>query len=63
MDGMPKSAFPNGWKGTCGVYAVGFTRRGLSGVSSDAVRIADDIGMAWQEETKLGKRRSCLSPF
>ncbi|KAG6500216.1 probable indole-3-pyruvate monooxygenase YUCCA5 [Zingiber officinale] len=62
-DGMPTSAFPNGWKGTRGVYAVGFTRRGLSGVASDAVRIADDIGMAWQQETKLGKRRSCLTPF
>ncbi|XP_074581369.1 putative indole-3-pyruvate monooxygenase YUCCA9 [Curcuma longa] len=55
-DGMPRSSFPNGWKGNCGVYAVGFTRRGLAGASSDAVRIANDIGMQWQEETKLAKR-------
>ncbi|WOL05795.1 putative indole-3-pyruvate monooxygenase YUCCA5 [Canna indica] len=55
-EGMPKTPFPNGWKGDSGLYAVGFTRRGLSGASSDAVRIAMDIGRVWKEETKPAKR-------
>eukprot|EP01018_Ginkgo_biloba_P031558 Gb_40961 [translate_table: standard] len=42
--GMPKRPFPNGWKGESGLYAVGFTRRGLLGTSVDARRIAKDIG-------------------
>ncbi|XP_072957481.1 probable indole-3-pyruvate monooxygenase YUCCA9 [Typha angustifolia] len=65
-DGMPKVPFPNGWKGKSGLYAVGFTRRGLSGASSDAVEIANDIGKVWREETKQAKRlvachRRCIS--
>ncbi|KAL8521933.1 hypothetical protein ACS0TY_012186 [Phlomoides rotata] len=47
-DGMPKSPFPNGWKGENGLYAVGFTRRGLLGTSSDAVKIARDITDQWR---------------
>ncbi|KAK8523382.1 hypothetical protein V6N13_113325 [Hibiscus sabdariffa] len=31
-DGYPRRPFPNGWKGECGLYAVGFTKRGLLGV-------------------------------
>ncbi|PON94565.1 Flavin monooxygenase-like enzyme [Trema orientale] len=42
-NGMPRKAFPNGWKGECGLYAVGFTQRGLLGASADARRIAQDI--------------------
>lgn len=42
-DGFPKRAFPNGWKGESGLYAVGFTKRGLLGASMDAIRIASDI--------------------
>nr|CAD1836041.1 unnamed protein product [Ananas comosus var. bracteatus] len=65
-DGFPKMPFPNGWKGKSGLYAVGFTRRGLSGASSDAVRIAKDIGRVWKEETRQTKRlvachRRCIS--
>ncbi|CAL9757848.1 unnamed protein product [Musa acuminata subsp. burmannicoides] len=55
-DGVPKSPFPNGWKGKSGLYAVGFTRRGLSGASSDAVRTAMDIGRLWGEETNVAQR-------
>ncbi|KAJ8749138.1 hypothetical protein K2173_013745 [Erythroxylum novogranatense] len=67
-NGFPKAPFPNGWKGNGGLYAVGFTRRGLSGASSDAVRIAQDIGKVWKEETKQTKRttachRRCISQF
>ncbi|KAF8389032.1 hypothetical protein HHK36_025717 [Tetracentron sinense] len=41
--GMPKTPFPNSWKGQNGLYSVGFTRRGLLGTASDAVKIAKDI--------------------
>lgn len=51
-DGFPRRAFPNGWKGERGLYAVGFTRRGLLGVSMDAGRIAEDIERCWKEEEK-----------
>ncbi|XP_073039118.1 probable indole-3-pyruvate monooxygenase YUCCA4 [Primulina eburnea] len=50
-DGIPKSPFPNGWKGENGLYAVGFTRRGLLGISSDAVNIATDITDQWRIKT------------
>ncbi|GMH18029.1 hypothetical protein Nepgr_019870 [Nepenthes gracilis] len=42
-DGLPMEPFPDGWKGENGLYAVGFTKRGLLGTSMDAVRIAEDI--------------------
>ncbi|URD80507.1 Flavin-binding monooxygenase-like [Musa troglodytarum] len=65
-DGFPRQAFPDGWKGGSGLYAVGFTRRGLSGASMDAVKIAEDIGRVWKEETRQAKRitachRRCTS--
>ncbi|KAF8400722.1 hypothetical protein HHK36_014022 [Tetracentron sinense] len=47
-EGMPKTPFPNGWKGECGLYSVGFTRRGLLGTASDAVKIAKDIADQWR---------------
>ncbi|RWW33933.1 hypothetical protein BHE74_00052069 [Ensete ventricosum] len=59
-DGLPKSPFPNGWKGSCGLYAAGFTRRGLSGAAADGVRIADDIGRVWKEESEPAKKLICL---
>ncbi|GKD85641.1 indole-3-pyruvate monooxygenase YUCCA6-like protein, partial [Tanacetum coccineum] len=49
-DGYPRRPFPNGWKGAYGLYAVGFTKRGLLGVSLDAKRIAEDIGKCWKKE-------------
>ncbi|RWR97304.1 putative indole-3-pyruvate monooxygenase YUCCA5 [Cinnamomum micranthum f. kanehirae] len=67
-NGFPKQPFPNGWKGKSGLYAAGFTRRGLSGASLDAMRIAQDIGTVWKEETILTKQfiachRRCISQF
>ncbi|XP_059654077.1 probable indole-3-pyruvate monooxygenase YUCCA3 [Cornus florida] len=53
--GIPKSPFPNGWKAKDGLYAVGFTKRGLSGASLDAIRVAHDIGKIWNEETNHKK--------
>ena len=47
-DGLPREPFPNGWKGECGLYAVGFTKRGLLGSSLDATRIAEDIALQWK---------------
>ncbi|KAK1379744.1 hypothetical protein POM88_026493 [Heracleum sosnowskyi] len=54
-EGIPVAPFPNGWKGKLGLYAVGFTRKGLSGASLDAMRVAQDIGKLWKEETKQKK--------
>ncbi|GFP80268.1 indole-3-pyruvate monooxygenase yucca6 [Phtheirospermum japonicum] len=51
-DGLPKRPFPNGWKGECGLYAVGFTKRGLLGASMDAKNIAADIESCWRAEAK-----------
>lgn len=51
-DGLPRRPFPNGWKGECGLYAVGFTKRGLLGASMDAKRIAEDIERCWKVEAK-----------
>ncbi|KAL1552469.1 putative indole-3-pyruvate monooxygenase YUCCA4 [Salvia divinorum] len=48
-DGMPKTPFPCSWKGENGLYAVGFTRRGLLGTSSDAVNVAKDIADQWKK--------------
>nr|UYI36712.1 putative YUC protein [Turnera joelii] len=68
-DGIPKNPFPNGWKGNAGLYAVGFTRRGLSGASLDATSVALDIAKSWKEETRQKKRtitarhRRCISHF
>ncbi|GAB4837324.1 Indole-3-pyruvate monooxygenase YUCCA6 [Ancistrocladus abbreviatus] len=49
-DGLPRRPFPNGWKGEHGLYAVGFTKRGLLGASIDARRIAQDIEQSFGEE-------------
>lgn len=68
-DGFPKNPFPNGWKGKAGLYAVGFTRKGLSGASLEAICVAHDIAMSWKEETKQRKKyigtlhRRCISHF
>lgn len=51
-DGLPKRSFPNGWKGESGLYAVGFTKRGLLGASMDAKRIGEDIERCWKAESK-----------
>ncbi|KAL3566211.1 hypothetical protein D5086_031626 [Populus alba] len=50
-DGFPRKPFPNGWKGECGLYAVGFTKRGILGASVDAIRIAEDIERCRNEES------------
>ncbi|KAE9592371.1 putative indole-3-pyruvate monooxygenase [Lupinus albus] len=68
-DGIPRNPFPNGWKGSAGLYAVGFTRRGLSGASLDAISVSHDIAKSWKEETKQKKKsvatrhRRCISHF
>ncbi|XP_028802310.1 indole-3-pyruvate monooxygenase YUCCA6-like isoform X1 [Neltuma alba] len=51
-DGFPRRPFPNGWRGENGLYAVGFTKRGLLGASMDAKRISEDIERCWKAETK-----------
>ncbi|KAK1413898.1 hypothetical protein QVD17_29635 [Tagetes erecta] len=51
-DGFPTKPFPEGWKGENGLYAIGFTKRGLLGTSMDAARIAEDIARQWNESMK-----------
>ncbi|XP_058113624.1 indole-3-pyruvate monooxygenase YUCCA6-like [Magnolia sinica] len=58
-DGLPRKPFPNGWKGECGLYAVGFTKRGILGASMDARRIAQDIERYWKAKTKQFMAFSC----
>lgn len=48
-EGMPKTPFPNGWRGKNGLYTVGFSQRGLLGASSDALNIARDIHCQWKD--------------
>ncbi|VVB14056.1 unnamed protein product [Arabis nemorensis] len=61
-DGMPKTPFPNGWKGKNGLYTVGFTRRGLLGTAFDAVKIAEDITDQWMKfNGPLNCRNICSS--
>lgn len=66
-DGLPRKAFPNGWKGETGLYSVGFTQRGLLGASLDAKRIAEDIEHRWKanKATNFKPRlvsSACASP-
>ncbi|CAL5359109.1 unnamed protein product [Camellia sinensis] len=62
-DGLPRRPFPNGWKGEYGLYAVGFTKRGLLGASIDARRIAEDIERCWKADAKhLAAFTRSLSP-
>lgn len=51
-DGLPRRPFPNGWKGDSGLYAVGFTRRGIIGASMDAKKIAEDVERCLIEDRK-----------
>ncbi|KAE8692365.1 Myosin XI B isoform 1 [Hibiscus syriacus] len=61
-DGIPKNPFPNGWKGTGGLYAVGFKRRGLSGASLDAISVAHyQCGKMKPGEEKSGPTASKAS--
>ncbi|KAF6166608.1 hypothetical protein GIB67_005470, partial [Kingdonia uniflora] len=51
-NGYPATPFPNNWKGKNGLYSVGFTKRGLLGLSMDARKVAEDISQQWDFETK-----------
>ncbi|KAH7520835.1 hypothetical protein FEM48_Zijuj08G0188100 [Ziziphus jujuba var. spinosa] len=45
-DGMPKNEYPSHWQGEKGLYCAGMSGRGLSGVSSDAINIANHIAQS-----------------
>lgn len=67
-NGFPKAQIPNNWKGKSGLYAIGFTRKGLAGASADAINIAQDIGKVYKEDLKQKKQkvpthRRCISTF
>ncbi|GMQ06546.1 hypothetical protein CsSME_00051089 [Camellia sinensis var. sinensis] len=61
-DGFPRKPFPHGWKGEDGLYAVGFTKRGLLGTSMDARKIAEDIEQQWKDRP-ANLKPSLLHPF
>lgn len=66
QNGFPTSPFPNGWKGKSGLYAAGFTKKGLSGTSADAIEIAQDLGKVFvedlkQKQKKVSCHRRCIS--
>ncbi|XP_055814314.1 probable indole-3-pyruvate monooxygenase YUCCA10 [Solanum dulcamara] len=42
-DGTLINKFPNHWKGDNGLYCVGFSKRGIAGISMDAIAIVDNI--------------------
>ncbi|KAG6721580.1 hypothetical protein I3843_03G117700 [Carya illinoinensis] len=46
-DGMPSKSFPSHWKGENGLHCAGFSRRGLAGITTDAIAIADDINKVY----------------
>ncbi|GAB2275544.1 Probable indole-3-pyruvate monooxygenase YUCCA4 [Dionaea muscipula] len=58
-DGMPRTTFPNGWKAEKGLYTVGFTRRGLLGTSSDAIKIASDVADQCRADQRPPHPMSC----
>ncbi|KAK1549606.1 hypothetical protein Q3G72_004719 [Acer saccharum] len=58
-EGMPKTPFPKSWKGDCGLYTVGFTKRGLLGTAFDADKIAKEISDQWRSINDCNK--SCNS--
>ncbi|PSS17789.1 Indole-3-pyruvate monooxygenase [Actinidia chinensis var. chinensis] len=60
--GMPRTPFPNSWKGQNGLYAGGFTRRGLLGTASDALNIARDITNQWRTSTDSKCSNSHFTP-
>jgi hypothetical protein len=49
VDGFPRKPFPHSCRGKNGLYAAGFTRRGIIGTSYDPLRIASDIADHWTE--------------
>lgn len=67
VDGFPVKPFPDGWKGENGLYAAGFTKRGILGLSLDAKRIAEDIEKKWKgndgEKQFMGSPNATLSKF
>ncbi|KAK4482371.1 hypothetical protein RD792_009524 [Penstemon davidsonii] len=67
-NGFPKAPFGNGWKGNGGLYAIGFSRKGLAGASAEAVKISQDIAKVWKDDLKKKKQkvpthRRCISTF
>nr|AKJ88115.1 YUCCA1 [Marchantia polymorpha] len=49
-DGSPSASMRDGWKGERGLYAIGFTKKGLVGTFTDATNIAKDIGRAYDHD-------------
>lgn len=62
-DGMPKTPFPDGWKGERGLYTVGFTRRGLLGTASDAMKIANDVAEQWRTMPGNKDGKNCSTSY
>ncbi|ERN08816.1 probable indole-3-pyruvate monooxygenase YUCCA11 [Amborella trichopoda] len=52
QDGMPRAKYPNHWSGPNGLYCAGLSKRGLFGVSEDAMNIATDIYSLFKDGLK-----------
>lgn len=51
---MPMQGQVNGAEEECrGLYAVGFTGRGLAGIAEEAIRIAGVLGKAWSRQMEI----------
>ena len=49
-NGFPKRNLVNKWKGSNGLYCVGFARNGLLAISNDAKNVSQDISMHYDSE-------------
>ncbi|KAH7439254.1 hypothetical protein KP509_04G052300 [Ceratopteris richardii] len=52
-EGFPKPGAPCNWKGRNGLYSAGFARKGLLGVSMDALNIAKDIASLYIRQNTM----------
>jgi hypothetical protein len=48
--GYPEEIMQDSTRRCSGLYVVGYSRKGLSGCSSDAIKVATDISREWRQE-------------
>ncbi|XP_066323851.1 probable indole-3-pyruvate monooxygenase YUCCA9 [Miscanthus floridulus] len=58
----PRVDFSDGWEECRGLYAVGFTGRGLAGIAEEAIRIAGVLGKAWRRQMEIKLEQAAHHP-